>query len=152
MIGRRQFGTLGLSALGLAAFPSFAAAQARRAASGHDDHLNKALMDCAAACNACQQACDSCAVHCMKQVAEGHEAHLVTAQFCLDCADVCANAARVVSRGGPLSKLICDACAVACDRCAQECEKFPDDEHMKQCAQECRKCEKACKEMVMHLM
>ncbi|HQU42186.1 MAG TPA: hypothetical protein PK867_05215 [Pirellulales bacterium] len=103
---------------------------------------------CAAECAACQQACDSCEAHCLDLLSEGNKAHRETLQTCLDCAEICAAADQIVSRGGPFSGLICRACADACARCAAACERFPDDQHMSQCAQECRKCQNACETML----
>ena len=117
--------------------------------SDHHDH-KKMFQECAKACSDCQRACDSCNIHCLHQLRAGKQEHLPSLLTCQDCATICASASEIVARGGPFSKAICEACVVACDQCAKECEKFPDDEHMKECAQECRKCEKACREMLKH--
>ena len=61
---------------------------------------------------------------------------------------MCAVASQIISRGGPMSTLVCKACADACAQCAVACEKFPNDAHMKKCAEECRMCEKACRAMI----
>jgi hypothetical protein len=114
-----------------------------------DQHA-KHFDECARACNDCQRECDSCARHCAELVAAGKKDHLHTLGTCADCAAVCATASQVVSRRGPMSALICEACAKACDVCGSSCEKYPSDEHMKRCAQECRRCEKACREMLKH--
>lgn len=142
MIGRREFGLLGLSTAALAALETTSFAQH----AGHDDMLEK----CAKACSDCQRECDSCAHHCAMMLAEGKKQHMASLQTCLDCADFCAAAAQIVSRNGVFSNLICESCAEACAKCGAECEKHPDDKHMKRCAEECRKCEKACREMVKH--
>jgi len=113
----------------------------------HQEHM----MQCAKACSDCQRECDMCAKHCINQVAAGKKDHVTTVHTCLDCADVCAAAARIVSRHGPMSPTICTACANACDMCAKACDKFPDDAHMKKCAEECRKCATACREMLKHV-
>jgi hypothetical protein len=57
----------------------------------------------------------------------------------LDCADVCATTARVLSRqttsdGGTL-RAVLEACATAC----------------RVCAEACRRCERACQEMLTAL-
>jgi hypothetical protein len=83
-------------------------------------------------------------------LAEGKKEHQQTLQTCLDCAEICAAADRIVSRSGPFSDTICRACAEACERCAKACEQFPDDEHMAQCAKECRTCQRECESMVSH--
>jgi hypothetical protein len=108
------------------------------------------MQACAEACSDCQRACDMCTTHCIRLLKDGKEAHIKSAMTCQDCADICAVAASIVSRSGPFSVTICEACADACAACAKQCEAFPDDEHMKECAEECRKCEKACREMIAH--
>src|SRR5262249_39912836 len=141
MVGRREFGALGLSAAAAFAVSSAMAADKDKddAHSGHDSIFAK----CAAACNACQRECDSCMNHCAHLMVDGKKQHFMTMQTCADCADACAAAARVASRHGPFSHLVCEACAQACDKCAEECEKFKSDEPMTRCAEECRKCLKA---------
>jgi hypothetical protein len=154
MVGRREFGALGLSAAAALAINS-AVAQERKGEkkeTDHDEHTahNAMFRKCADACNDCQRECDSCATHCAHLLADGKKDHMTTLRTCQDCADACAAAARVVSRHGPFSHIICEACAQACDLCGKECEKFKDDEHMARCAEECRKCLKACREMIAH--
>jgi len=117
------------------------------APSGQHDH---GMQACAEACSDCQRACDMCATHCIRLLKDGQEAHIKSAMTCQDCADICAVAASIVSRSGPFSVTICEACADACAACAKQCEAFPDDEHMKECAEQCRKCEKACRDMIAH--
>ncbi|MFO0850554.1 MAG: four-helix bundle copper-binding protein [Gemmataceae bacterium] len=114
----------------------------------HADHAatNEA---CAVACSDCQRACDACTAHCVTMLAEGKKDHLASARLTQDCAAVCATAASIVSRGGPMQHLICRACADACAQCGKECDKF-DAPTMKKCAEACRRCEKACREMIAH--
>jgi len=65
-----------------------------------------------------------------------------------DCADACDAAIRAMSRGGPLAKELCRACATACDACAAECEKHAKmADHGRVCAEACRKCAEACRKM-----
>jgi len=152
MVSRREFGVAGVSAVALAALQASALAQqtkAKAAAPAHMEH-DKGLQACAKACSDCQRACDMCSTHCAHMLLEGKKEHATTLATCQDCADFCAAAAQIVSRGGPFAGLICGSCAEACAKCAKECEKFPDDKHMKMCAEECRKCEKACRDMVAH--
>lgn len=150
MFGRREFGVLGLSAAAAVAINSAVAQDEKGkesdAHSAHEEMFRK----CADACNACQRECDSCTTHCAHMLVEGKKQHMTTLQTCQDCADACAAAARIVSRHGPFSHIICEACAQACDKCAAECEKFKSDEHMARCAAECRKCLKVCREMIAH--
>jgi hypothetical protein len=158
MIGRREFGLAGVSALALAALDGRVRAQdvqqdkVRKVGQDQDHAGHKAKMfeECAAACSDCQRSCDSCAAHCARLMQHGHKEHASILATCQDCGDICSAAARIVARGGPFSTLVCRACADACARCAKECDKFPDDKHMTACAAECRKCEKACKEMLDH--
>jgi hypothetical protein len=147
MIGRREFGVAGLSAVALAALEGRAPAADKH----QDPHgASEMFRDCAEACSDCQRECDGCSSHCARHVASGHKDHLTTLMTCQDCATFCAAAAQIVSRGGPFADLICGACAESCARCGKECEKFPDDDTMKRCAEECRKCEKACRDMIKH--
>ncbi|MCC7422379.1 MAG: hypothetical protein IT428_19035 [Planctomycetaceae bacterium] len=150
MIGRREFSVAGVTAIAAAAVSRATAfAEDRSSSKGGDAH-HGAFRRCAEACGDCQQECDACASHCVDKLANGQKGHLQTLQTCLDCAAFCAAAARIVSRQGPFSDLICENCAEACSRCAKACERHPDDAMMKRCAEECHKCEKACREMLAH--
>ena len=102
---------------------------------------------CAKACDDCARMCEMCSSHCARLLTEGKKEHQVTLQLCQDCAAVCQAAGRVTAKDGPMSQLICTACADACKRCSDECAKHAGDPMIKQCAEECRKCEKACREM-----
>jgi hypothetical protein len=126
---------------------SFLAADEKKAGDQHAAHFEQ----CAKACADCLRECESCAHHCADLVAAGKKEHLRTLGTCADCADVCAAAAKIVSRHGPLAGTICESCARACGECAAECEKTPGDEHMKRCAKVCRDCEKACRDMLEHV-
>ena len=103
---------------------------------------------CAVACSDCQRECDACAHHCAKMVASGKHEHMATLASCLDCADLCAAASRIVARDGVYASLICRACANACAACAKACAAISSDAMMKACADECLKCEKACRAML----
>lgn len=146
IMDRRQFATVGLSAIALSAVGSGLQAQDKKEHPEHDDML----MSCGKACSDCQRLCDMCATHCSHLLATGKKEHAATLATCQDCGDYCAAAARIVSRGGPFASLVCEGCAEACGKCAKQCEQFPDDKHMKMCAEECRRCEKACREMAKH--
>lgn len=147
-----KFSSIGLSAFALAILGVLASAQVgqTQVKADHKEH-SAAMQACAKACSDCQRQCGTCATHCGRLVSEGKKEHLTTLMTCQDCADFCAAAAQIVSRGGPFAALICESCAEACARCGKECEKFAGDEHMKRCAEECHKCEKACREMVKHM-
>ncbi|MBA4064635.1 MAG: hypothetical protein C0501_13165 [Isosphaera sp.] len=143
---------------GLVALAASAALFATAAAQVPTPALPKADVDpkmphflvCAKACDDCARICDLCAAHCANIVADGKKEHLETLRTCQDCATVCSAAARVVAKEGPMSDLICAACADVCKRCGDACEKHAADPIMKRCADECRKCEKECRAMLAH--
>ena len=104
-----------------------------------------ALHDCVRACTADVDA----------DLGERHLADLVKCiRLCLDCADVCAATAAVLTRQtefnsraiGPLL----EACAAACKVSGDECERHAHmHEHCRSCAQACRRCEQACRELLV---
>ncbi len=100
---------------------------------------------------ACAQTCTACADACM---AEDSVADLrACIRTDLDCADICATTAVLLSRrtGSNLTvvKAQLEACRVACATCAEDCEAHADHhEHCKICAEACRRCEKACAELL----
>ena len=123
-----------------------------RAADDPPAHQHMAhFQECAKACASCMRECEACARHCAGQIVLGKKEHALTLGTCSDCGDICATAAKITARGGPVSATVCEACAKVCDTCAAACEKFPNDDHMKQCAKECRDCAKACREMLKHV-
>lgn len=116
--------------------------------SGDVDPKMPFFLVCAKACDDCERMCEMCSAHCAKMIADGNKDHLHTLRLCQDCAAICQSASRVASKDGPLSDVVCTACADACKRCGDACEKHASDPIMKRCAEECRTCEKACREMV----
>jgi hypothetical protein len=136
-----------LTGIAMLASARFVSAAEKLADDKHAAHFEQ----CAKACADCMRACESCAHHCVHLAVDGKKEHLKTAGSCVDCAEFCAAAAKIVSRQGPLATTICESCAKACDICAAECEKFPNDAHMKDCAKSCRDCAKACREMITHV-
>jgi hypothetical protein len=141
---RRQFAVAGLSAAALATMGQVSPGQEQR-----QQGQANSFRDCAKACSDCQRECDSCASHCAEMMTShpGHN-HQTTLRTCLDCADVCAAASRIVSRGGPFSGQICEACAEVCKRCGEACQQHAGDKTMQACAEECKRCEEACRNMV----
>jgi hypothetical protein len=154
---REAIGMLGVGAIGAAAFHSAVQAQEREATAkrtgGQEQHGEHSAHfdECAKACTECQVVCQSCFSHCGTLVSKGETQHQSTMRYCVDCGDICAIAANISARRGPLAATICEACAQACEQCAKVCERFSNDEHMKRCAEECRQCAKACREMVQHV-
>ena len=112
-------------------------AQAVKKADKHaDDHSTH--FDAAKACAHCQLECHSCHHHCEDLMAAGKKEHIKTMRLCVDCGDICAVAANIVSRHGELSATVCVAWAKACDECGKACTQFHEDEHMTKCAEECK--------------
>jgi hypothetical protein len=71
----------------------------------------------------------------------------------LDCADICAGTARVLSRhtgyDANISRAMLEACAAACKACGDECARHADiHEHCRICAEACRACEQACLDLL----
>ena len=147
---REAFGTLGATAVALGAYAS-AQAQTAKKSDKSDEHHGSHFEICAKACADCQLKCHGCHHHCEDLVAAGKKDHVKTMKLCVDCGNICAIAANIVSRHGALSATVCEACAKACDECGKACAQIPDDEHMKRCADECKKCATACREMVKHM-
>jgi hypothetical protein len=101
------------------------------------------LVDCASTCNQCADAC----------LAEGDPALARCIRLNLDCADVCAATARVISRqtgGAPGAvRSLLEACMAACRSCGDECEGHGAHmEHCAICAEQCRRCEETCRSLL----
>jgi hypothetical protein len=100
---------------------------------------------------ACSQACTACADACLS---EGMVAELTKCiRTNMDCADICATTARVLSRhtgyDANISRTLVDACATACKSCGDECSAHAEHhEHCRICAEACRACEQACRGLV----
>jgi hypothetical protein len=100
---------------------------------------------------ACGQACTACADACLS---EDMVAELIKCiRTNLDCADICAGTARVLSRhtgyDANISRAMLEACAAACKACGDECARHADiHEHCRICAEACRACEQACLDLL----
>lgn len=123
---------------------TFAAHPAPASDAGDEAHaLVAAASECAAVCTACADAC----------LAEDDPAALrACIRTDLDCADLCAVTARLISRPGPQDpatlRAQLDACATACRACAEECDEHAERmEHCRACAEACRACAEACDRM-----
>ena len=145
MYRREVLTVVGVIAAGLIAL----AGTKTRADEGHEGH--EQFDKCAKVCADAQLHCDSCFHHCAELVAKGEKDHVKTMHNCVDCAEVCSTAAKLVSRHSAMSAPACEACVKCCEMCAESCEKFRDDKHMAACAKSCRDCAKACREMIKHL-
>ncbi|WP_030439639.1 four-helix bundle copper-binding protein [Actinoplanes subtropicus] len=99
----------------------------------------------------CAQTCTSCADACL---GEDMVAELITCVATnLDCADICAAAARVLSRRVGFDPTITDnvlqACIAACRACGDECSRHASmHEHCRICAESCRACLLACEDLL----
>jgi hypothetical protein len=107
----------------------------------------RSLADCMEACGACGLACLACADACLD------EPDILSLRRCirlnLDCADICAATARILSRrvenDAKLLRWVVEACARACATCGAEClEHAPHHEHCRVCADACRRCAESC--------
>lgn len=100
---------------------------------------------------ACVQACTSCADACLAEEEVAELRNCIRTD--LDCADICATTASVLSRrtGNNLTvvKAQLEACRVACATCAEECEHHAGmHDHCRICAEACRRCEQACADLL----
>ena len=99
----------------------------------------------------CAQACTACADACLS---EEMVAELRTCiRTNLDCADICATTARVLSRhtgyDANLTRAQLQACAVACKSCGDQCAAHAEmHEHCAVCAESCRRCQEVCTELL----
>jgi hypothetical protein len=100
---------------------------------------------------ACSEACTACADACLS------EPDVLELTKCirtdLDCADICATTARVLSRhtgyDANISRSLLEACATACEACAAECAQHAAmHEHCRICADACGRCEAACRTLL----
>jgi hypothetical protein len=75
-------------------------------------------------------------------------------RLCLDCADVCDAAGRIVTRQTEpdldVMRAMIEACAPACRACGDECERHADHHgHCRICAAVCRRCEQSCNDLLV---
>ena len=102
---------------------------------------------------ACAQACTTCADACLAEEMVADLRRCIRTD--LDCADVCAATARVLSRLSAdvaIARAQLEACVAACRTCGEECEQHAGmHEHCRVCAEACRECERACGELLAAL-
>ncbi len=100
--------------------------------------------DCAQACTADNDA----------DLSEANLADMVRCiRLCLNCTDVCAATAAVLSRPAEfdpeLTRPLLQACVAICISCGNECARHaPHHEHCRVCEQACRRCERACQNLL----
>ncbi len=110
-----------------------------------------ALIQCIEVCMLCEQTCAACADACL-----GEDDHSLRTciRINLDCADICASTARMLSRHfAPQPELLARQlalCAAACALCAEECSKH-DHEHCHVCGEMCARTEDECRQALTAL-
>jgi hypothetical protein len=102
----------------------------------------------------CSEACTMCADACLSEEMVGQLKTCITLN--LDCADICATTARVLSRQTgfdiAVARTQLEACATACMVCAAECAMHADmHEHCRVCTEACNRSERACRELLAAL-
>jgi len=100
---------------------------------------------------ACSQACTACADACLSEDTVAELTECIRTN--LDCADICATTARVLSRhtgyDANISRALLEACATACRACGDECARHAEHhEHCRICTDACRACEQACRDLL----
>lgn len=99
----------------------------------------------------CSQACTMCADACLSEEMVDPLKTCITRN--LDCADICATTAQVLSRQTgfdiAIARTQLEACVIACMSCGAECAMHADmHEHCRVCAEACSRCERACRELL----
>src|SRR5262245_3189164 len=125
MVRRELLGVLGATAAGLAAVAGGEArAQERGRPEFHPErgHHTEVQHACAESCARCMHECEDGFHHCLHQARSGKAEYARAAHLCIDCAEVCGTAAKLVARGSPLMNHVCAACAASCDDCLAACE------------------------------
>ena len=122
-----------------------------------DTHPGQVFADpdlLAAAIDALTDCTQACAADVDADLGEPDVSEMVTCiRLCLNCADVCAATAWVISRpaaydAGVVRPLL-EACVAICRSCGDECERHAAmHAHCRICEQACRRCEQACRELL----
>ena len=110
-----------------------------------------ALIQAIETCILCEQTCSACADACLGEADPKSLTRCI--RLNLDCADVCAATARMLSRHQHADPTLLAQqvalCAIACALCAAECERHAEHhEHCRICAEMCRRCERECRAYV----
>lgn len=69
-------------------------------------------------------------------------------ELCLDASDICVVTATILTRQGPLSPAICQACADACDRLVKACANANLNGLEQTCATLANRCATVCRKLV----
>ena len=104
------------------------------------------MINCIQACLNCSDICLRTSRHCLGM--GGEHASPEHQTLLQDCADICATAARFMSRTSNRHNQICRECSEICQACADDCARLSGgDETMDECAQVCRTCAQSCEHM-----
>ncbi|MFI8993176.1 four-helix bundle copper-binding protein [Streptomyces sp. NPDC053542] len=114
----------------------------------------EALVSCIDQVLECAQACTVCADACLAEEQPAELRRCIRTD--LDCADVCAATARVLSRytgeDAGMVRDVLETCATVCLACGAECERHAKThEHCAVCAEACRSCADACRALLATL-
>jgi hypothetical protein len=102
--------------------------------------------ECIRNCTECHTICMKTVIHCLG--VGGKHADQAHIRMLLDCAQICATSADFMTRGSPLHRLTCGACAEICQQCADDCERMAEgDQRMIECVEMCRRCAASCRDM-----
>jgi hypothetical protein len=108
----------------------------------------------AAAIDAASDRAQACTADNDADLSEANLADMVRCiRLCLNCTDVCAATAAVLSRPAEfdpdLARPLLRACVAICISCGNECARHaPHHEHCRVCEQACRRCERACQDLL----
>lgn len=105
---------------------------------------HRAHQQCIQACLDCMQECEHCATACLSE----SDPKMMVRCIQLDrtCAEICALAAKEMSRGSEFAERVCRLCAEVCEACGNECRQH-DVAHCQTCAEACARCAEACRGM-----
>jgi hypothetical protein len=110
---------------------------------GHHD--TSEMKHCIDACHECHWICSATIPHCLEM--GGRHAEMRHLRLMIDCAEICALSAGLMSRGSDHHAELCRVCAEICRECAESCARMGDDAQMMRCAEICRHCAESCAEM-----
>ena len=93
------------------------------------------------ALNSCANACNFCTTACLQE----EDVKMMAGCISLDrdCADICAQGARLLQRDSVIAHQYLVLCEEICRLCAAECGKHQHD-HCQECAKACIDCAEAC--------
>ena len=119
----------------------------------HSGTIAEFLAQCIEACVSCELACNACADACLLEPDIDKLRRCI--RLDLDCLDICATTARLLSRRQTVDKHLhaqLEACARVCASCGEECRRHATShEHCRVCSDACRSCERQCRGLLKAL-